>query len=287
MLRWLYIQLIWLHPAPFRWRFGDQMLDIFEGAATQAKFRYLADAVVSLSRQWLLRPEFQQPEAPVAAVETSGVPLFQTIESYHPHPAVLLQGGLLATLSILVAVLLIGKAGAFARPFLVGIHFSKPRLLTVDRKSLASSDLNTTVQVGANPFEAWLKLAQPYFASLPVLHILDADPDLTLSPWEIGAAPTALRKLDANYDGKLTAEECGLHIDSNSMSAARLALVRHRFMSFHPVLAALDADHDGEISGWEIENAAAALKTLDLNHDGYLSADELIPFEMAVRARLR
>ena len=23
MLRWLYIQLIWLHPAPFRWRFGD------------------------------------------------------------------------------------------------------------------------------------------------------------------------------------------------------------------------------------------------------------------------
>jgi hypothetical protein len=32
MLRWLYIQLIRLHPAPFRWRFGDQMLDIFDGS---------------------------------------------------------------------------------------------------------------------------------------------------------------------------------------------------------------------------------------------------------------
>ncbi len=263
------------------------MLDIFEGAATRAKLRYLADAVASLGRQWLLRPEFQQPEAPAAAVGASGAPLFQTIESYHPHPAVVLQGGLLSLLSILIAVLLIGKAGAFARPFLVGIHSSKPSLLTVDRKSLAGSDLNTTVKLGPDPFEAWLKLARPYFASLPVLRILDADPDLTLSPWEIGAAPAALRKLDANYDGKLTAEECGLHIDPNSVPAARLALVRHRFMSFHPVLAALDADHDGEISAWEIENAAASLRTLDLNHDGYLSADELIPFEMAVRAGLR
>jgi len=58
-------------------------------------------------------------------------------------------------------------------------------------------------------------------------------------------------------------------------------------MSFHPVLAALDADHDGEISAWEIQHAAAALKNLDRNHDGYLTADELIPFEMADRAGLR
>lgn len=33
MLRWIYIQLIWLHPAPFRWRFGDDMLDDFDRAA--------------------------------------------------------------------------------------------------------------------------------------------------------------------------------------------------------------------------------------------------------------
>ncbi len=58
-------------------------------------------------------------------------------------------------------------------------------------------------------------------------------------------------------------------------------------MSFHPVLAALDADHDGEISSLEIDRAASALKTLDRNHDGYLTADELIPSELAARAGLR
>ena len=53
------------------------------------------------------------------------------------------------------------------------------------------------------------------------------------------------------------------------------------------MLAALDANHDSQISAAEIDRAAAALKTLDRNHDGYLTADELIPFEMAVRAGLR
>jgi Ca2+-binding EF-hand superfamily protein len=66
-----------------------------------------------------------------------------------------------------------------------------------------------------------------------------------------------------------------------------LARLRQRYMSFHPVLAALDVDHNGEISAWEIERATASLKNLDRNHDGYLTADELIPFEMAVRAGLR
>ena len=284
MLRWLYIQLIWLHPAPFRWRFGDQLVDIFDGAARRAKLRYLADAVASLGRQWLFRPEFRRPEAPAAAVGTSGAPLFQTIETYKPHPAALLQGGLLAILSIALEVVVIGKGGGIARPFLVGIHFSRPSLLPIDWNSLTGSDLNTTVKPGPDSFEAWLKLARPDFASLPVLRTLDADRDLTLSPREIGNAPAALRILDADHDGKLTAEECGLHIDPNSMSEAALQQLHRRFMSFHPVLAALDTDHDGEISAWEIDHAAAALKKLDCNHDSYLTADELVPFEMVFRA---
>lgn len=290
MLRWLYIQLIWLHPAPFRWRFGDDMLDDFDRSVLRAKPRYFADAVASLARQWLLRPEFRPESMPVAAdasLEALGVPLFQTIETYKPHPAALFQGGLLAILSISVAVLLIGKAGGVARPFLIGVHSSRPSLLPIDRNSMTGSDLNTTVKLGPDPFEAWLKLARPYFTSMPVLGALDADRDLTLSPWEIGNAPAALRKLDIDYDGKLTPEECGLHIDPNSVPPPLLAQLRQRFMSNHPVLAALDADHDGEISAWEIEHAAQSLKKLDRNHDGYLTADELIPFEMAVHSGLR
>src|SRR5687768_3692026 len=118
MLRWLYIQLIWLHPAPFRWRFGDDMLDDFDRAALRDQLRYFADAAASLARQWLLRPEFRRPEANAEAWrEAAGVPLFQTIESYKLRPAALLHGGLLAILSIITIVILIGNGGGVARPF--------------------------------------------------------------------------------------------------------------------------------------------------------------------------
>jgi len=66
MVRWLYIQLIWLHPAPFRWRFGDDMLDDFDRAPDGARPRYLADAVASLARQWLLRSSAWKIAAAVA-----------------------------------------------------------------------------------------------------------------------------------------------------------------------------------------------------------------------------
>jgi len=291
MLRWLYIQLIWLHPAPFRWRFGDDMLDDFDRAPNRVKPRYLADAVASVARQWLLRPEFRHPETTAErtqpSLETASAPLFQTIETYKPRPAALLHGGLLATLSIFTAVLLIGKGGGVARPFLIGAHYPRSGLLPVDRNSVPGSDLNTTVNLGPDPSDAWLKLARPYFLSMPVLRALDTDRDFKLSPLEIGNAPAALRKLDAHYEGRVTAEECGLPISPNSVLAARPAQLRRQFMNYHPVLAALDADYNGEISSWEIDHAGAALTKLDLNHDGYLTAGELIPFETAVRAGLR
>src|SRR5579884_1247634 len=243
MLRWLYIQFIWLHPAPFRSRFGDEMLDDFDRATLRDKPRYFADVALSLARQWLLRPEFRRPQATAA---TAGAPLFQTIETWKPHPAALLQGGLLALVSILATVALIPEGGA-AKRFLIGAHFSSPGLLPVDRNSLTGTDLNTTVKLGPDPFEPWLALARRYFVSLPVLRALDADRDFTLSPWEIANAPAALRNLDTTHAGKLTAGQCGLRIHANS------AQLRRRFMSFHPVLAALDADHDGEISSLEID----------------------------------
>jgi hypothetical protein len=158
MLRWLYIQLIWLHPAPFRWRFGDDMLDDFDRATLHDKPRYFVDAAASLARQWLLRPEFRRPDETAAALHAAGVPLFQTIETYKPRLAAMVHGGLLAILSILAAVILIGKGGG-ARPFLIGVHSSRPGLLPIDRNSVATRDLNTTVKAGPEPSEVWLKLA--------------------------------------------------------------------------------------------------------------------------------
>ena len=48
-------------------------------------------------------------------------------------------------------------------------------------------------------------------------------------------------------------------------------------MKIMPVISALDADSDGEISSDEIENAVAALKKLDKNGDGKLTRDEIRP----------
>jgi hypothetical protein len=49
------------------------------------------------------------------------------------------------------------------------------------------------------------------------------------------------------------------------------------FMRMIPIMAALDADEDGELSAEEIANAVVALKKLDKDEDGKLSAEELRP----------
>lgn len=48
-------------------------------------------------------------------------------------------------------------------------------------------------------------------------------------------------------------------------------------MARMPLMIALDADGDGEISASEIEGAVAALKKLDKNSDGKLTVAELMP----------
>ncbi|HEY1336267.1 MAG TPA: hypothetical protein VGF59_02095 [Bryobacteraceae bacterium] len=105
---------------------------------------------------------------------------------------------------------------------------------------------------------------------------LDADHDRVLSADEIAHAPSALRTLDSNQDGKLSAHEYG----------GRSAPSDPLLTRFHPVLAALDADRDGEISAAEIADAVAALKTLDKNGDGQLTPDEVLPSPLTTAVAL-
>lgn len=88
---------------------------------------------------------------------------------------------------------------------------------------------------------------------------IDADRDGIISSAEIAGAPRSLRTLDHNGDGRLTADE--------------LYPSRGRSVSVDPVVAALDADRDGWLSGEEIGHAVL-LRTLDHNRDGRLTADE-------------
>lgn len=52
---------------------------------------------------------------------------------------------------------------------------------------------------------------------------------------------------------------------------------RGRQGQMNPVVGALDADGDGEISATELEQSTASLKKLDKNSDGKLTEDELRP----------
>jgi hypothetical protein len=67
MLRALYRGLLYLHPPAFRKRFAEEMLWIFdEAAATRGILGLFADGLVSLLRQWIVRPESWH--APLAAI---------------------------------------------------------------------------------------------------------------------------------------------------------------------------------------------------------------------------
>jgi hypothetical protein len=59
-----------LHPAPFRSKFEDQMLWIFdESVESRGAASLLLDAFVSLARQWVLRPGHWRPAPPSIAID--------------------------------------------------------------------------------------------------------------------------------------------------------------------------------------------------------------------------
>ncbi len=60
-----------------------------------------------------------------------------------------------------------------------------------------------------------------------------------------------------------------------------------RMMSMMPVLKALDADSDGELSSAEIDNAVAALRSLDADNSGSLSSEEMMPDWESMRGQGR
>ena len=97
MLRFMYRWILSAHPSCFRRRFADEMLSIFDQAETEfAAAKLLVDGVVSLLRQWALRPEFWNQ--PVAQAPSDGVPLFYTLENTKPRTDALLYGALLSIL---------------------------------------------------------------------------------------------------------------------------------------------------------------------------------------------
>jgi hypothetical protein len=241
MLGTLYRALVRLHPPAFRRSYGPEMLSIFDHTPGCHRPVLLGDATVSLLRQWLLRPEFHQPVHP-SPTAPAGASMFRVLnDDPRLTPRQWISGAALSLLGWTAASLLIGP-------------------VTLHSLTMTSSEGNTSEQ---------RRTLAAYFDSVRVLSALDLNRDLILSPSELANAPLVLRSLDTNHDEVLDAREVGGRGGERPWGTD--------FMRYHPVLAALDADHDGLISAAEIANAPAALATLDKNRDGLLTAAELLP----------
>jgi hypothetical protein len=109
MLRFLYQCVLRAHPPRFQERFSDEMLSIFddtEGGLATAKL--LVDGILSLVRQWTLRPDFWKE--PTIAATPNGVPLFQIFESNKPRTQALLFGAFVSILVLDAACWTMGYA---------------------------------------------------------------------------------------------------------------------------------------------------------------------------------
>lgn len=300
MTRLIYVLLLRCHPRPFRRKFADEMLWIFDQERTSRQSAgLLIDAVVSLARQWVLRPDFRKLQPAATAVGPPHLAsLFQLIESTPPRTAYLLHGAL-ASLAWFALIAFAVKRGGEFPPLVLGTHHQSPHLLGVERSSIEPPELTTEVRVQPPPPDPLETSASIYFHVIFVLRGLDADEDLILSPREIAQAPVTLRKLDWNGDGALDPMECGLHFgreseaasagDASPAGSSDLRFVRRagvQFMQFHPVLAVLDSDGNGEISDSEIASSSRSLLDLDRNRDGSLDASEILPDPIESKAAI-
>lgn len=268
------------------------MMSIFDEASrTMGTIRLLGDALVSLIRQWAFRPH-QQPAA-ASVVKPSG--MFQTLDTYAPRRFALIQGGVLSAI-FFWGLVFAATNGAHSLKVLIGSPNPRSGVLSVTRSAIERAVPDATVRVPPPAIDPWHDFALHYFKIIYVLNALDANHDYVISADEIAAAPAALQQLDLDVDGKLTAEECGFCLGAGYFPGCRgdngtvgdehghiewsrdqVERFRAIFMAYSPVLAALDTNHDAEISATEMRNAAAALRRLDLNGDGKLVPVEIAP----------
>ncbi|MBL9201687.1 MAG: EF-hand domain-containing protein [Opitutaceae bacterium] len=104
-----------------------------------------------------------------------------------------------------------------------------------------------------------------------VVRALDANQDGEISLREIHNAVASLRLLDTDADGTISFAELHPGFAGDADAAG------NRVARQDPVLRALDADDNGELSPFEIHAAKGRLLALDANADGKLVRDETRP----------
>lgn len=242
MVRQLYIFLLALHPAQFRYRFALEMLAIYDEASVHGgRFRLFADGIRSLVRQWAHPYRPAATPVPVGA----GMPMFGSLDASLPNRRHLVMG---ATFSLLLFSLLtigIGRGGR-SPGILIGSIFSRPGIFDVARGSIIPSALTTEVTALAPQARAASESVPSSFG------ILDRNRDWMLSSTEIRETPFILRVLDVDRDGRLDLGE------------------------MYPFLAVFDRDGNRVISRAEMDISKYVLWALDANDDGVLTTEEAV-----------
>lgn len=288
MQRAVYLSLLRLHPRCFRERFAAEMVTIFDTEVQNGKNTapLFADLVVSLLRQWLIRHPNRERAVPAAApVHLDGLPLFQTLEGGAPRSSSFVNGAAISLALLSVLTMTMGRGQLRSMGVLIGSKYPRSAVLPVDRNSIADAEPTTQITIASPPVDPLYKLAEIYFNTIPVLKILDANGDLSISAWEMITAASSLPRLDRDHDGELDPQECGLVLNADLPPDVR----KHapaEFMRLNPVLAALDADHNGRIGANEIVSASTALRSLDRNRDGSLTPVEIVPERVHTRTAI-
>jgi len=247
-MRWLYTRLLRLHPRGFREQFAGEMLWIFDQETGRAGRRLMADAAVSMVRQWLLRSDLPGARAASTPIgPQSGVPHFYSAPSDGPERRALAQGAVVALALMFGVFFLMGKGGPHR--WLVRIGTETPRYGMEVKTGEGPPNLTTKIGVKGVPSVPDHGAIYNYFQMVPLLSAIDADHDLVISDEEMAAAPEAIRVLDLNHDGKLSPEECGFGGPARGQSAEELY---KEMMSF-------DRNHDGVLDKSELPDRLRGL----------------------------
>jgi len=145
MLRPFYRCLLRLHPPAFRERFADEMLSIFDHSeGIPAGVRLLADGLLSLLRQWTLRPEFWHELSPAQQPAPDGIPSFYTLDPFRPCASAVVHGLVLST----AVFCLTGFAIRYSWIHILHVRipevqFDSPRSIQTNSGSVPSASLET------------------------------------------------------------------------------------------------------------------------------------------------
>ena len=235
MGRLLYIVLLRLHPRSFRERFGEEMTGIFDEEARNVNpMALLLDGVISLFRQWALRPAREEPVfSTVGPVQPSGIPLFHTFESRLIRRSAFVNGVILSVVFFGAVSFAISRRVENVPRLLIGAKYPRPPVLPVERSSIMEAEPSTVIKVASPPVDPLYEIANVYFKIIRVLDVLDANQDRDISAWEIVTASSPLRRLDRDGDGVLSAEECGFSVGHNPSPELDPAFVRHATPGVH------------------------------------------------------